>query len=830
MIGVYGSLLFVVGASLVIGRALFVWAANGSPPVPGVDGGWLAPGYGIAALLVIAGCASRLPGHAVTVAVVTAAALIGCALYLRGSNLAALEWRTVGLPIFAITVLAGSLPFAIAGHFGILGVGYVNDDMSSHLMIADYVRDPSGPIPSFVKGGYPTGPHGLVAGISEAGGGLVNTFSGFTLALAPLTALLSLTMLGGLRAPLRVIAGAFTALCYLGAAYLTQGAFKESLEAIIIAAFAIGLWCLIAPDAEKEPAHPARRVAPLAIVAAASVFNYSLPGLLWIAAIALSVVIARFVPTIAAAWQRREPIVAAIRADMPAGAGRAMVPYLGAGALVVALFTAQEWSRIADFARLEALNPDRFGSDLGNLRHALAPIEALGVWPSGDYKVSASGAGMPAALFYLLGALALSLLLVGMRNLWRSSRPVLPALLIGVLFVWGLSELFSTAYIAAKALAIASPFVIAIICLAVFSADAKRLTRAVGAVVLLAAALSSFLVLRQAPVGPGDHPAELAAIAPLVEGSDVLFLGRDDFIGWELRGAETITGVVLNHYNVEDAKGRFRKSEGGGEKFDIDAAHPSTLDQFDYVLTTTGGPQSQSSNLFKEVKRTENFVLYELPGTAGKRRTLDEGSEPGAVLNCQSRVGAEIATGKGSAVIWRAPPVIAEEAAWSPGATINDGAAARIELRLRPGDYLISLAYDSRRPLRIAAPELGLDRVLAANLDFRGPAPYLPVGEVSVEAGGSYAFAATTSPPNALARLLQAPNEAHLRNLSATPLGVIERIQRREACGKYVDWFRPKGESGLRIEPGVVPPRPAAPARRGGAAQSPRSSSGSQIR
>ena len=65
---------------------------------------------------------------------------------------------------------------------GILGVGLVNDDMASHLIIADYVTDPAGTVPSFVKGGYPIGPHAVVAAVATGTGvGLVEAFAGLTL-------------------------------------------------------------------------------------------------------------------------------------------------------------------------------------------------------------------------------------------------------------------------------------------------------------------------------------------------------------------------------------------------------------------------------------------------------------------------------------------------------------------------------------------------------------------------------------------------------------------------------------------------------------------------
>ena len=79
---------------------------------------------------------------------------------------------------------------------------------------------------------------------------------------------------------------------------------------------------------------------------------------------------------------------------------------------------------------------------------------------------------------------------------------------------------------------------------------------ALGIVLVLAAAGSSFLVIRNAPVGPDSHAGQLESLRGLVADEPVLFLGRDDFIGWELRGSGEITGIVTNFYDVEDARPR----------------------------------------------------------------------------------------------------------------------------------------------------------------------------------------------------------------------------------------------------------------------------------
>ena len=115
--------------------------------------------------------------------------------------------------------------------------------------------------------------------------GLVEVFAGLTLALAVLAGLTALAMLRGLRPSLRVPSAALVALCYLAAAYLAQGAFKEPLMALLL----LGLVAWL----EAWPGG-VRAVVPVAVIAGGVVFAYSLPGLLWVAAVLAAVALARY--------------------------------------------------------------------------------------------------------------------------------------------------------------------------------------------------------------------------------------------------------------------------------------------------------------------------------------------------------------------------------------------------------------------------------------------------------------------------------------------------------------------------------------------------------
>ena len=90
--------------------------------------------------------------------------------------------------------------------------------------------------------GYPLGPHAVVVALNKGLGiGLVQGFSGLTVAvavLAPLTALAAFASLP----PLPRTAGALVVgLAYVVASYFAQGAFKETIQALFVLAFVLAL-------------------------------------------------------------------------------------------------------------------------------------------------------------------------------------------------------------------------------------------------------------------------------------------------------------------------------------------------------------------------------------------------------------------------------------------------------------------------------------------------------------------------------------------------------------------------------------------------------------
>src|SRR5262249_16268196 len=135
-----------------------------------------------------------------------------------------------------VVAVALSIPFAISGRWGLLGVGF-NNDLGLHLAWAEWLRSGFGPAP---EAGYPLGPHGPAAAVAAAPGiGPGQAVAGEIFAIGLLTGLTAIGAVLELPPARRTIAAAMIALPYLAVSYFAQAAFKETAEALFVLAFAL---------------------------------------------------------------------------------------------------------------------------------------------------------------------------------------------------------------------------------------------------------------------------------------------------------------------------------------------------------------------------------------------------------------------------------------------------------------------------------------------------------------------------------------------------------------------------------------------------------------
>lgn len=537
MIGTYGAVLAICASSLAIGQAALAlcgarrWS-------------WLAPAVGLALLLGICWATVRLPGDGVVAAVAVPMLAIASVAYLWGQVEGTGEALRAGLPVALGALLATSLPFLVEGHFGILGTSF-NPDMSQHLLATDRLAD--GHSSQLLNQGYPLGPHSIVVALNKGLGiGLVQGFSGLTVAVAVLASLTALAAFRDLGLVPRTAGALLVGLAYVVASYFAQGAFKETLQALFLLAFVLAL-----READRSWGDLQLRFVPAAAIAAGSIYAYSFPSLVWLGPAAVSWLIAS-----AAGGRGWGSSPAALEDEGPHPRTGPAARELGLALLVFLVLTLPELGRMLDFANFETFDPN--GPGLGNLFGQISPFAALGIWPSGDFRLAPGDGAVPALGYYLGIAFALALFVYGLIRLWRGRERAILAGLSAAALAYAAARLGGTPYTAAKAIEIVAPLVALAILLPLLTeacrfcmampdkGDRRRLvTPAAAALFVVAAGACSLLALANAPVGPTSYTSKLADFRKVVGAGPTLVLASPQlleeehgtpFLAWELRG------------------------------------------------------------------------------------------------------------------------------------------------------------------------------------------------------------------------------------------------------------------------------------------------------
>jgi hypothetical protein len=546
VIGTYAAALAVCVASLAIGQAVISLCGRR-------QWSWTSAPVGLAILCAVCWGTVRLPGHGSISAIVVLAMVAVSLAYLQGRGV----WRepfTRGWPVFVLAALGASLPFIVEGHFGILGTSF-NPDMSQHLLAADQLAH--GHSGQLIRQGYPLGPHSIVVALNKGLDiGLVKGFSGLTVAVAVLAPLSALAAFRDLRALPRTAAALLVGLAYVFASYFAQGAFKE----VMLAFFLLG-FVLFLRESVREPVTSPLRFAPAGLIAVGAVYTYSFPGLLWLIGTAVIWAIVELL-------LRKRPDREFVKSTL-----------IALGVLVV--LVAPEIGRMIDFHKFETFDPN--GPGLGNLFGQVSPFEALGIWPSGDFRLAPGDGAVPAAAYYLGAAFASVLLLYGIWACWRRRETVVLSGLFVAVVAYAAARAGGTAYTAAKAIEIAAPLC-ALTILLPLTRDAawsfplgmrEKVSTAACLVFFAAAGLCSALALANAPVGRGKYSPALTGLRPLVANDSTVYLAspellEDDhgtnYIAWELRGGRVCIETRAEAEGKPPTGVRFVVTEGSRHK------------------------------------------------------------------------------------------------------------------------------------------------------------------------------------------------------------------------------------------------------------------------
>jgi hypothetical protein len=306
---------------------------------------------------------------------------------------------------------------------------------------------------------------------------------------------------------------------------------------------------------------------------------------------------------------------------------------------------------------------------------------------------------------------------------------------------------------------------------------------------------SSFLVLRDAPVGPAGHGAELEAFLPIVRGKPVLYAGQDRYAAYELLGADT--HVPLVEFPDAAVAANPEKPFDTGDAYspiDFDSFSRGTLDRFPYVITSRAAWNSQAPVNFRRVAVTPSYVLWKRTGpTPEDRHVLLEETEAGALAGCAAPEVRVLLASPGRVSLFPGA-VIGPKAAWEEGSVLGAGASTSQSLALPAGSWNLSIQYFSPFDLTLSAP--GFREQLGAALDGQRPntislgnnGQFWPAGRYESR-GGRVRFRLEAADPTALQSLSGYDGKAYVGELVAVPAKPHRIVALGAACGGWIDWY-----------------------------------------
>jgi hypothetical protein len=597
--------------ALCAGMGLLVDALAGRR----LPGALVAP-VGLAAIVVV--------GQFATIADTTAELIVPLVCFgaVLGAGLSLPSWRfgrpdpwpvAAALAVFAVfaapVVLSGEPTFA----------GYIKlDDTATWLALTDRVmehgRDLSGMEPSTYRAtleanlpsGYPVGvflPFGAAQKL--VGGDLAWVFQPYLSFLAAMLSLCLWQISGGvLRRPrARALVAFVAAQPALLFGYAMWGGIKELGAAVFVA-----LGAALAPAAARAGASRTDAAA-LGLAAGALVGVLSIGGLVWFGPMLLALAYL--------AW----------RALGTRGAvGQAVAFALATGIFAIPIFLAGGFSPFQSGLTAE--------SEIGNLIEPLSPLQALGVWPSGDFRIDPSSTVATAvlialAIFAALFGLAAAWRRRGLAQLFYASSLLAAAAIVAVGSPWVDAKALATAAPAALALAIGG------------AASTLRLDRLTGAVLIVVVAggvlWSNVLAYGGADLAPYGQLQELQEIGEEFAGQGPTLMTEYNPYGARhfLREEDGEGAAELRVRTVPLRDGGTAEK---GEAVDTDELDLYGLLEYRTLVLRRSPVRSRPPSPYRLVRAGEYYEVWQRPlerfGAIPEHQPYGEGDEPVAVPEC----------------------------------------------------------------------------------------------------------------------------------------------------------------------------------------------------
>jgi hypothetical protein len=256
----------------------------------------------------------------------------------------------------------------------------------------------------------------------------------------------------------------------------------------------------------------------------------------------------------------------------------------GAGAAVLLLAAWPTWRNLS--GSLQVASTIASTGNPGNLHSPLRPIQALGIWLRGSYKLAP--AGFDLVLTYALISLALLAALLGVARLIVARRHALGAWIALMLVAWLVIESTVTTWVGAKTLMLTSPVVLLLVwggVAALRSAPRRWLSRLAApalALLLTAGVLASdAMQYHSSNLAPTARYRELASLDSRLAGrGPALFTDFDEYSLYELRDLD------LAGPDFAFPPPALAAAAGGyGQPVDLDRVSPAALLGYPLIIT-----------------------------------------------------------------------------------------------------------------------------------------------------------------------------------------------------------------------------------------------------
>lgn len=774
----------LVLAALCLGAGLLV-AAAASWNVPGPL--LLPVGFGVVSLTsqfaVLSTATASLAAPAVVVL-----AVAGFALALpRRPPLAAGVPAGVAVAVFA----AFGAPVLASGRATF--AGYIKlDDTATYFAMLDRALTSgynlSGLPPSTYEAtvatslgvGYPLGsflPLGIAHELVRAD--IAWLWQPYISFLAALTALGLYELAGAIvrSRALRALVACFGAQAALLYGYALWGGVKELATALLVVAVA----ALVVPAASAR----ARGVLPLAVVCAAALGVESLGGGVWLVVTGLAFVLTCLVGR---------------RTD-------GLVP-IGSFALSTAVLAIPAADAAVKF--LPATGSFTSSSELANLFHPLSKLQALGVWPSGDFRVDPHDLDSTYALLAIVALAAVAALVVAVRaRAWGVLIAVATAAVGGAVYVGGGSP-----WIGGKALAVVSPVVLGLALVGIAAAfESGRRVEAVvaGLFVVGGVVWSNTLQYRAVLLAPQARLHELESIGKRFAGDGPTLLTQFDAYGARhfLRNTTAEAASELRRHYIFLRNGSVAPT---GVSPDIDDIRLDQVLFYRLLVLPRSGSESRPPSVYRLVWRGRFYDVWERRGSGAgivEHLSLGDDDQPAAVPSCSQvlRLGREAAAVGGhlAAVIRPAAVVIQGDGTRGTASTApGEDYGSNPHSRYTTGPYTIEESFDVAAPglYRVwiggsftAAVSIRIDGRSAGTQsgELNWPNNFVPFGRVRLArgrhsfrldyAGPSLAPGSAAPPPFGLGPFVIAQDTDEL------PVRDVAPARARSLCGDSLDWL-----------------------------------------